>query len=365
VKNNKILIICDNPRIGGIQRLAQDQYYWLTRNDFSVFLCFMSSSQKENTFLNRETEMISVSNENIKFMGEKRIVTILNLIQFIRKEQLSLIISHSLRATVVSFLVSKFFTTNDIRVKTCIHQLPALSAPVQRIRRYVYSQFSHDLFGYSRAVVEEWNKRFEKKWLFSLFAKRLRIKLLRNGVYLNRIPFKVEAPLQKRELCFVGRLTNWKGIDTFLEMARHSNFKDYNIKIAVPEMNLEVIEKLEKEFGTRLKLNLGKTFSELDIGRHSVLAYPVNYGVSGEIESISINVLESLAAGAKCVITKGGSGTWPDLLATGLLLEFDWSNLNNEIADSLDFFRKPSDCNLVIEAREIIDIRNNCAGLTS
>lgn len=361
-----IFIICDNSRIGGIQRLAMDQSYQFSDMHLQPYLIFMSPnpSTDQDSFLLREQELLAKSNIQIRFMGISRIHTILNLAKTIVKVRPSIIICHSLRSSVVSFIVSKFLRKNNIKVKSCIHQLPALSAPIQRFRRYLYAQFSHELYGYSKAVVSEWQLRFESSFINKPFASRLKIQLLRNGIYLPRVPYIENLSEKKKELCFVGRLTNWKGLETFLTIARLESMRDFKLKIAAPIFSINQKASIENEFRDRVKLLEGKTFSELGINSESILIYPVNYGVKGAIESISINVLEALASGARCLVSFGGCETWPEFSKYEKVLEINWDKLTEQISLNSVFFEKELSHESVNTIRKIVDVRHNCLVLS-
>ena len=62
-----------------------------------------------------------------------------------------LLICHSLRATVFCRFIKSLLRSKYVIVTT-LHQLLSMSAPIQRVRRVFYSQFTDVLFAYSVAV---------------------------------------------------------------------------------------------------------------------------------------------------------------------------------------------------------------------
>ena len=250
----------------------------------------------------------------------------------------------------------------NFNVISCIHQLPGLSAPIQRFRRIIYASFSDHLFGYSFAVVEEWNKILENNLILRILYRGRRMRILRNGVYLNRVHENLKNETIK-EICFIGRITNWKGFDTFLKIARFETLKDWNIKIAIPHIDSNMENELNLEFSGRIKILVGKTFSELSIGSNSFLIYPVNYGVKGAIESVSINVLECVSVGAKCLVTAGGCQTWPELESSGRIVQINWNESAESLANQLITSSNNKVTSNLVHLRELVDIKNNCMSI--
>ena len=202
-----ISIVCDNARIGGIQRLALDQAYYFSDLGFKVNLLFMVdiSETKFDSFLIREKQQISQKNIAIVFLGRGRNQSISKLVKHAATANCQIYLCHSLRASVTLYMYKQLWRPN-FNVISCIHQLPGLSAPIQRFRRIIYASFSDHLFGYSFAVVEEWNKILENNLILRILYRGRRMRILRNGVYLNRVHENLKNETIK-EICFIGRIT--------------------------------------------------------------------------------------------------------------------------------------------------------------
>lgn len=364
MQGSKIIsIICDNARIGGIQRLALDQAYYFSDIGFKVNLLFMTDMSEANfdSFLNRELHQISQRDISILFLGRRRNENIANLVKYAANANSRIYICHSLRASVTLYVYKQMRRLN-FDVVSCIHQLPGLSAPIQRYRRILYARLSDRLFGYSFAVVHEWNKIVENNPFLRIFYSGRHMRILRNGVYLNRVNQNKKNETIK-EICFVGRITNWKGFDTFLKIARIDTLKDWKIKIAIPYIDSILENQLNQEFSGRIEILVGKTFSELSIGCNSFLIYPVNYKVEGAIESVSINVLECISVGAKCLVTEGGCQTWPELETSGRIIQINWNETAESIANRLIISSINEDTPKLDYLREVVDIKNNCISI--
>ena len=103
-----------------------------------------------------------------------------------------------------------------------------MSAPVQRVRRVFYSQFTDILFAYSEAVKKDWDYRREHNPFIWLISCRRNISVCRNGVYLPRINFNQRefsnAANKIKRLIFINRLTAWKGLDVALKIIELKQF---------------------------------------------------------------------------------------------------------------------------------------------
>ena len=157
----KACIFVDNLNVGGFQRLALDQAYELSDLGYSIKLFVLSDSQfwalpklEENILNKKQIRIYQVSTSRAKqllfFYSDRK---------FFSKD--TLIISHSLRSTF-SLKFLKIFLFRKFEINTTIHQLPRLSHFSQRIKRFVYAQFSDNLFCFSSAVYADWSTQFGK-----------------------------------------------------------------------------------------------------------------------------------------------------------------------------------------------------------
>jgi hypothetical protein len=188
------------------------------------------------------------------------------------------------------------------------------------------------LFAYSEAVKLDWDSKIKEKGLILSRLFRKQITVVRNGIYLDRLPkdmpTKESPPRDTRpRLIYLGRNAIWKGLGTYFELMNHEEFNGFDFLLIVPSIEGIPNETLEKN-KSRLSVIEGKTFSDIQKYAGDVHIYATNYGSCVDIvESVSLNVLEFASIGVPSLISKHGSSTWPELVTIGLLKEVDWSNL--------------------------------------
>ncbi len=319
-------IFLDNFRLGGFQRLALDQAYELSDRGYSVNL-YITSSPESWVMPRLESKFIAEKNIQVYETPISRAMQIL----FFWKQLSSiptgsLFISHSLRATF-SLRILKMITFRKFVISTTIHQLPRLSHLSQRFRRFIYGQFSDNLYCFSSAVSTDWTSQFGRTFSFFVQKFTRRISLRRNGVYLNRLPpVREQLKVKQPRLIYLGRTTFWKGLETILDLAREVEMSDFDFLMIVPDFSEGDFEEFSKILGDRLNVITGKTISDLEFRDGDVHVYPANYGSRVNIhESISLNCLEMASIGIPTLVTKGGLSTWPEIHRSNLIHEVDWA----------------------------------------
>ena len=353
----------DNLAIGGFQRLCLDQSYAFAAagNKVNIHVLSEVSHLNSNTFVNLEKSIISKFDISINSLSSSHLGQLKKTSQILGSvESDDLVISHSLRATVILW-----FSKHTLRKKTLfittIHQLPTLSAPIQRTRRFIYSQFSPILTAYSTAVKNDWDSRVLKNYLFRIFFRK-QISVLRNGIFLDRLPRSAqytEIQTSKR-LVYLGRNTGWKGIETLLRYATLDSLQDFEILLMLPEIDITWEKELRNKFGGRIEISTGKTLSSYVPRNGDVHFYAAQYGPNAKfIEGISLNCLEMAALGVPSLVTSGGLGTWPDLEEKKIFVECEWDNLN-ETSDKIRLTSELIFSSLAInEICKLVDIKNN------
>jgi len=353
----------DNLRIGGFQRLCLDQAYALSQQDFSVEIHVLSAIELSNpSFLSSESSLINDRKIIVHFLSERLFFQLRSILKVIRNmPQNDIVISHSLRATALLWMGQKISFKN-FKFLTTIHQLPTLSASRQRLKRFVYSQLSPFLTAYSEAVVNDWNYRVSHfpAVIRKFFSKN--ISVLRNGIFLPRITNStVKLPTVARgRLIFLGRISTWKGLETFFTFARYPRLDVFNILVIVPEISDSHRSQLKEEFGERIQFQIGKSFNSYTAVKGDVHFYAAQYGEKAKfIESISLNCLEMASVGTPSVVTKGGLNTWPELKNLSVFWECDWTNREATVdtiikASQIDIYEKE-----ILRIRDLIDINHN------
>lgn len=361
---HQVLLISDNFRVGGIERLALDQLFALSdMGIFAVAYYRQERATRENpNFLELEAKRIAQKSVQINAMPEGDFAQLRILIQLFRKNNFSVVINHSVGASV-TLKLAKILSGRRVTVKTFIHQLPTLSAPMQRIKRFIYALASDELFGYSIAVVQDWNNRLDSNLLSRILLGWKRPNVLRNGIYLNRLPkinMTNDRHLNQTRMVFIGRGVAWKNMEFIISSLRSMAQKNVCALLVLPSIESEVREALNTEFGERIEFEIGKKIEDIVFTQNDVNVYPVDYGPNANfIESISLNCLELACLGVPSLVSKDGCGTWPELERRGIIKEVDWKQIKSfevalDIANQSKFESSDLD-----GFRSIISIENN------
>jgi glycosyltransferase involved in cell wall biosynthesis len=362
---NKAYIFVDNLEIGGYQRLSLDQAYALSDLNYSVTIIILAP-RSEWTAAIIEKDELDLKKIELLESNNSRVA----LLQFLSKKLPlgnvdCLIISHSLRATLVLRII-EFVLRRKFTINTTLHQLPRLSHLSQRIKRFVYAQFTDNLYCFSKAAEMGWYTQFGIRYERVLSNYSKRIQTLRNGIYLDRLPAKnlVKKGESRPRIIYLGRLSFWKGLETIKNLAKSEELSDFDFVLMVPAINPEVLQELKRILGSRLIVIEGKSVASLESQDGDVHIYPANYGNEVElIESISLNCLEMCAIGVPSIVTSGGLATWPELAETGLVREVDWSNIEEvviAIRSSQSLTISPA---VLSNVRKIVDINRQIESL--
>ena len=354
------LIVCDDLSIGGVQRLVLDQAYQLSDYGKRVQVLILNedSGDKVATFTNLEKELINLKNIGIYYFPGNKLLQLYKLIKFSSKYNIQIIISHSLRGSVIFSLI-KFSTFRKYKIVTTMHQLLSLSAQKQLIKRFVYSQFTDVLFGFSSALVVDWNRRRKQNLFIKLITARKKISLCRNGVYLGRLgSLRTESGPKVYRFVFIGRLTAWKGLATFVELGMRHEFASTKLLLVTPSDPTPFLKNVEKNTLQRMTFESGKTLSNIEFTSNDLHIYPANYGENSIFaEGVSINVLEMACLGISSVITMNGNLTWPELTELGITREAYWDK--PQVVVNLISKMEEEEIPDFAAARKIIDIKNN------
>lgn len=359
VQTRDVLIFVDNLNMGGYQRLALDQSYCLRSEGHRASLISMSELPAAGmpSFIALEADLINDIGLKIEIARGGRVSQfryIRNLLRFQSTE--TLVISHSLRATVILAII-KTTISCKYKIHTTIHQIPGLSHLAQRKRRFFYGQFSDFLYGYSNAVVIDWRKREETESILYKLGISKKIELLRNGVYIPRIPqFLVnELKSARPRLIYIGRSTHWKGLSEFLKFGQVSRLNKFDFLILMPQFDRTLISDFEEDLLARFHVLEGRTITDIERVPGDVHIYPTQYGQGVNIiEGISLNCIEMACMGIPSVISENGLSTWPEKVLEEIFTETDWLNHNLTVSNIL----AASERSINIKESTVIAIRD-------
>lgn len=357
-----ITIICDGFRIGGIERLVLDQAYEISKQGKKCDIVVLNQkpSAEQDSFENRELDLFLKYSIKISYVAGTRRYQLVSLIKIVIKSDV--IFAHSLRGAILVWFIRKF-TSGGYKIVTVIHQLPTLSKTSQLLRRMFYAQFCDRLLIFSLAAKEDWEYRKNLNLIRKLMPIRKQISVCRNGIFLPRLESNKLEKLGSRtmveRLVYVGRLTSWKGIDTFLRLAQLPELSHLEVLIVAPTSAEGLLSSASKNLRKRTKSIVGKSFSEVNFRESDLHIYPATYGDNLDfVEGVSINVLEMSYLGIPSLITIGGSKTWPELVEFGLIKEVNWSDLKaiSRLILSGTLHQKSLNLHTV---RELLDIKHN------
>jgi glycosyltransferase involved in cell wall biosynthesis len=357
----KALIIVDDLNIGGIQRLALDQAYQLVDDGVDCKILVLSAKPvfESATFETSERDLIASKKLNIRHISGNRKIQAFQMHRYLKIQTPSVVLCHSLRGGVLAFILRPILSSQYL-ISTTIHQLPSFSRKFQRLKRMLYSQFTDNLFIYSSAALKDWEFERCGNFLARLISFRRKPKLCRNGVYLPRLLIdKNKLPIthERKRLVYIGRLTTWKGLKTFLEIAALDALEEYEILLVVPSDPTNFFGDLSEKIKERISYTVGKSVNSISFHKDDIHLYPV-VNNSRFIESISINVLEMACLGVPSLVTQNGLETWPELSTFCAVREVQWL----KIIEVIEAIRKLEGSSLVQDLSKIhnlLDIKQN------
>ena len=361
-----IVIVVQNLKIGGFQRIALDQCYAFAERKISVELILLERivSDEHNNFISLEKDLIQKYKISIKYSTGSRLAQFKYFYRILRTSVEPIeFLSHSLRASVLIRLAG-LLQKKDYSVNSTIHQIPSLSDSLQIKKRFFYALFSHRLFIFSAQAKQDWEARASKSLILRILFSRKPIELLRNGVFLDRLPPMLTPTLEVNSpevrLVFIGRPISWKGVNTILHLAENGAIDKAPLLFFFPYLNESVFMNTPGRIVERISIEVGKSIRDYAPRLGDVHVYPANYGdESSYIESISINCLEMSAIGVPSLVTKGGLSTWPEFANSPLIYEVDWANLEETARKISDIHRYSIAYEEILRFRSLIDINKH------
>lgn len=367
----KVFLLTDNLRVGGLERLALDQLFCMAESGIEAELLVRDhlGTKIGPNFIDLEENRIQRLGVLITPLPKSKFRQLIYFLILFRRHKKLTIINHSVGATPL-LKIAKWFRRNQSPIFTFIHQLPSLSDNKQRTRRFVYTLFSDKTFGYSTSVVRDWNLRVKDiRWLRTV--PRSNIYLLKNGVYLPRLPIKtqVDLPRKATRIIFIGRNVAWKNLDYVIRLFRYLYNSEYfnrkiNLALIMPSADNRFIVELQSEFGHNVQFFLGKKLEDIHFYDGDINVYPVDYGPEAQFtESVSLNCLEMACLGIPSLVTPGGTETWPKLVDSGLLREVEWENFSEVSRAIVSLSNREFSTELTNLARREVDIMTNVTNI--
>lgn len=365
-KPKSVLIVVDNLRVGGIQRLAIDECYSLNKRGIKHLLVSLNAFEESNSIVKVDEEFAEISQLNLKYLGKGKLRQLNELTKFV-KQDFDLIVTHSATAAILlRFAVT--LNMKKMKIILYIHQLISLSSNKQALKRFFYFTFANKLFVSSNQFKLEIDTYLKDNWWGALFRKEIYFD--RMGIYLDRVDNQFKAVVCQEDiphLIFSSRMTEWKGFQVFLNLA--SKFNSINHKVV---FEISKVKNRQNEIQDSDKDDNHAFYSKSPVSfrypSKSLHIYPTNYGASIKYpQSIGMNVLEFLALGVPSLISKEGFESWPELEKSVLIETCNWFN-STEVDNKLNKLLNVDETRARDESlrlRESISIERHVTNLVS
>lgn len=348
-----VIIAVENLRIGGYQRLALDQAYYLSDISQRCLLLLLNpESPGLKSFESTEEDLIRSKNLVTYRLSGKRIKDFFVIRKTLKLEDSDvLVISHSMRSTVL-FAIARAGLKRKIIINTTIHQLPSLSRFFQRLKRFCYSQFGDNIYAYSDAVNKDWLNRY------SNLGRP--ISILRNGIYQERLNIcEFSLDINSPRLIFLGRNTSWKGIDIYFSLFNLPIFSEYQGLMMIAKSSTDIQNAANKVGLGQIKIIEGANLSDFEPQENDLHVYPSQYGENAKYtEPISLNCLEMALLGIPSLVTPSRENTWPELTEIGVFIPVEWDQIENFQTELKEKIKKINKINKQ-EVSELISVSKN------
>lgn len=324
-----IYIVVDNLQVGGIQRLALDESYFLQNISIPSCILVLNNKEKNNCMLSIDQNYLEKYPLNIRYLSESRLKGIMSLTKMIRKSsEKNLFVSHTPSGSFMIRLAS-LLAIKKVTILLWIHQVITLSRSAQAKKRIFYAIFANHIYFGAKQFYIEWENYVSTCKLFK-FLLRNRTEFSRIGVYLHRVLWKghklfLDISSSDKNIVFASRNTPWKQIKTFVRISEYLTRAEYSSIL----MSYENSGFSEKDFENQ-KVAINYCPAGLRNIPNLVHLYPTNYGpgVANPLP-IGLNVMEFLALGIPSLISQSDNLTYPELMDSELIEICDWNNLED------------------------------------
>jgi hypothetical protein len=365
-KTKSVLIVVDNLRVGGIQRLAIDECYSLNKRGIKHLLVSLEAFEEYNSIVKVDEEFEEISQLKLKYLRKGKFRQLFELTKLVNQD-FNLIVTHSATAALLLRLAT-ILRIKKVKVILYIHQLISLSSKKQALKRFFYFTFAHKLFVSSNQFKLEIEAYLKDHWWGFLFRKKIYFD--RMGIYLNRVENQPKKNVCKEaipHLIFASRMTIWKGFHDFFNLASRSSLKNHKVIFEIFKDDYRHI-KIQEIDENRDHLFYSKSPVSFKYPSNSLHIYPTNYGASIKFpQSIGMNVLEFLALGVPSLISAEGFESWPELEKSVLIETCNWSDsveVENKLNKLLSI-NEPSARAESLKLREFISIEQHIMNVVS
>jgi hypothetical protein len=366
------VIVAENLRIGGVQRLLVDETYQFLAWDGIPHIVSLAPKLSGDHLPDLDQDFKPSKKLDITYLNANKAEQISYFYRMMReKNSPRVFITHSTTGAALLRICS-FFTFKRILIILQIHQLITLSDNRQQFKRILYSICADYVLFSSNQFLMEWKLLINRK-RYSKLIYRKNLKFDRMGVYLPRL---TSSDFSKRQLCktdvphliFLSRVTSWKGFEKFKSITEQfASTEIHTLAMTASNYRKDIFNP--EEFNTEnshVVFNSSVTSLQLNLG--SVHLYPSDYGPSIKYpQSIGMNVLEMISQGIPSLISKDGFESWPELRESELVKVVDWTN-KEEVLRAVESSRKLSSQSRKEEFEKlsgVISIEDHCRRLVN
>ncbi len=370
IRGEEFVIIAENLRIGGIQRLLVDETYQFMEWNSNPQIISLAPKLMGDHLPDLDSEFQKSKFLKITYLESKKSKQIKYFYNFIKKKDAPRIyITHSTTGAALVRIAS-WLALKKVFVILQIHQLISLSDKGQQRKRVIYSMFADNVLFSSNQFLLEWRLLLSKKRFLKIFYRK-DLQFDRMGIYLPRLDsldFKRKALCDENvpHLMFLSRVTSWKGFEKFKAITQQFASEElHTVAITSSNYQTEILDP--REFDTdKSHIVFNLSVASLQINAGSVHLYPSDYGpVVKYPQSIGMNVLEMISQGVPSLISSEGFDSWPELRDSALVKVVDWNN-TEEVArivyESIGLSTKNRDREFKKLAR-VISIESHCGRL--
>lgn len=364
------VIVADNLRIGGVQRLLIDESYQFLEWKGDPQIVSLAAKMSGDHLPDLDEEFRPSKKLNITYLSAKKAEQVGYFYNLMRtKESPRIFITHSTTGAAL-LRISSIFALKRILIILQVHQLITLSDNKQRIKRIIYSMCANYVLFSSKQFLLEWQSLINNK-KFSKLMYRNGLKFNRMGVYLPRLN---SSDFDKVRLCnadvphliFLSRVTSWKGFEKFKSLTKqHSSSEMHTVAITASNYRKDIFNPDEYN-SDRSHVIFNSSITSLQLNMGSVHLYPSDYGPLVKYpQSIGMNVLEMISQGIPSLISKEGFESWPELQDTELVKVVDWNN-SEEVLRTIESSKELSSQRRREEFKKLsqsISIEDHCRSL--
>lgn len=340
---NSAVIVVDNLRVGGVQRLALDESYFLVSLGYQVSIVSLESERLDDDLKIVDGDYFKTHLDNIKliYLSSNNLESVRVLGSILFSNPPKILISHSAKGIMLcQILRLGFFHTQKYKVIGYVHQLISLSRSVQKWKRLAFFQFANSLFASSKQFELEITSLKRKNIVYKYFFPKS-ITFDRMGIHLDRIKnlqtgAKKIHGSKEPTFIFLSRVVGWKGFETFYNICTEVGASSHKIVFSsplyLPSKQIENFKRLKNHH-----ILIHKGIADVFPGEKFVHIYPTTYGKKVKYpQNIGLNVLECLAVGVPSLISEEDFLSWPELKDSPLVVTTDWSI--KDVQDKIEAF---------------------------